>query len=153
MTAQEDLYEVLQVGRSADQDVIRAAYRALAQRLHPDRNSSPQAAERMKQLNQAYDVLSDPVRRAAYHRRIDSGAGGSDVTPGSGKWSAARPRLARWRERLGILPMTVLGLIAVALLVASAIDGPPLNPGTVIGALGLAWVGWSLFRRFKSPGV
>ena len=65
MTAQEDLYEVLQVGRSADPEVIRAAYRALAQRFNPDRNSSPQAAERMKQLNQAYDALQrGEVRRS-----------------------------------------------------------------------------------------
>lgn len=49
--------------------------------------------------------------------------------------------------------MAVLGLIAAALVVASMIDGPLLNPGTVIGGLGLAWVAWSLFRRFKSPGV
>lgn len=60
------LYEALEVSPRASQDVILAAYRALARTYHPDRNSEPAAGERMQQLNAAYAVLSDPRQRAAY---------------------------------------------------------------------------------------
>ena len=63
---QPDLYRVLQVDSDADQDVIRAAYRALAAKHHPDAGGQ---AEEMAELNRAYAVLSDPVVRSAYDRR------------------------------------------------------------------------------------
>ena len=58
-----DPYEVLQVRPSADSDVIRAAYRVLARKYHPDHGGDP---TQMVALNDAWDVLGDPVRRAAY---------------------------------------------------------------------------------------
>lgn len=58
-----DLYEVLQVHRRAEPDVIRAAYRVLARRHHPDFGGDP---ERMVAINEAWAVLGDPARRAAY---------------------------------------------------------------------------------------
>ena len=58
-----DLYEVLQVDRQAEPDVIRAAYRALARKYHPDFGGS---ARQMASINDAWAVLGDPVRRAAY---------------------------------------------------------------------------------------
>jgi hypothetical protein len=61
-----NLYEVLQVSTSASPEVVQAAYRALARSYHPDVNPSSDAARRMRQLNAAYSVLSDPVRRARY---------------------------------------------------------------------------------------
>jgi len=60
------LYELLQVSPRAEPDVIHAAYRALARSCHPDINRDPNAAGLMRQLNAAYDVLSDPERRAQY---------------------------------------------------------------------------------------
>lgn len=63
---QPDLYHVLLVDPDADQDVIRAAYRALAAKHHPDVGGT---AEQMAALNRAYAVLSDPVVRATYDRR------------------------------------------------------------------------------------
>jgi curved DNA-binding protein CbpA len=60
-----DLYKVLQIDPSAEFDVIRAAYRVLAARHHPDVGGS---AERMAELNRAWSVLSDPERRADYDR-------------------------------------------------------------------------------------
>ena len=66
MASEQDHYAVLQVSPDAEPDVITAAYRSLARLYHPDRNRSPDAARRMTQINIAYDVLSDPVRRAAY---------------------------------------------------------------------------------------
>jgi curved DNA-binding protein CbpA len=69
MDNKDDFYEILQVHPSADPDIIQAAYRRLVLRYHPDRNNSPEAAEIIRRLNQAYEVLSDPQRRAAYDRR------------------------------------------------------------------------------------
>ena len=58
-----DLYDVLQVSPHAEVEVIRAAYRALARKYHPDHGGD---AHRMVVLNDAWDVLGDPTRRAAY---------------------------------------------------------------------------------------
>jgi curved DNA-binding protein CbpA len=58
-----DLYDVLQVSPRAEVEVIRAAYRALARKYHPDHGGN---ARRMVALNDAWDVLGDPARRAAY---------------------------------------------------------------------------------------
>ena len=66
MASEQDHYAVLRVHPDAEPEVITAAYRSLARLYHPDRNRSPDAARRMAQINIAYDVLSDPDRRAAY---------------------------------------------------------------------------------------
>lgn len=60
-------YEVLGVARDADAATVKKAYRKLAQESHPDRHpDDPQAEDRFKEINQAYQVLSDPERRSAY---------------------------------------------------------------------------------------
>lgn len=64
-------YENLRVARNAPPEVIRAAYRVLAQRYHPDVNPSPDAARVMKLLNEAYAVLSDPQQRAVHDSWIE----------------------------------------------------------------------------------
>ena len=61
-----DPYEALQVSPRASQEVIQAAYRALARGLHPDVNPSPEAARQMKLLNSAYATIGEPRRRACY---------------------------------------------------------------------------------------
>jgi curved DNA-binding protein CbpA len=63
---QQDLYERLQVSPRATPAVIQAAYRVLARSYHPDISRDPDAAHLMRELNAAYDVLSDPARRAQY---------------------------------------------------------------------------------------
>jgi molecular chaperone DnaJ len=73
-----DLYEVLGVGRAADADEVRRAYRKLARKHHPDVAVDKSDAEhRFKEINQAYEVLSDPQKRAQYDRygTIGNGAG------------------------------------------------------------------------------
>ncbi len=64
-----DSYEVLGVGRDASEQEIKKAFRALARELHPDVNAhDPQAEEKFKEAAEAYEILSDPERRATYDR-------------------------------------------------------------------------------------
>lgn len=63
-----DLYEVLGVSKDASAEEIKKAFRKKARTLHPDVNKEPDAEEKFKELNEAYDVLSDPNKRAQYDR-------------------------------------------------------------------------------------
>src|SRR5438445_11021861 len=67
--AKEDYYKILGVKRDAKPDDIKKAYRRLARKYHPDVNPGDKAAEeRFKQMSEAFDVLSDPKKRAVYDR-------------------------------------------------------------------------------------
>ena len=69
MTTKRDYYEILSVERSASGDEIKRAYRKLAVKFHPDKNpDDPHAEEKFKELGEAYDVLMDEQKRAAYDR-------------------------------------------------------------------------------------
>ena len=61
------LYDILFISPNATQEEIKEAYKKLAQKWHPDRNMDPTALETMKQVNNAYDILSNPDSRRAYH--------------------------------------------------------------------------------------
>lgn len=93
----EDLYEVLHLHPAAHPDVIQAAYRRLTLLYHPDRNPSPEAGGLMAQVNRAYEVLSDPARRAAYDRERAAQAptaGAAGATAGgasAGSGAGSRP--------------------------------------------------------------
>jgi molecular chaperone DnaJ len=73
--AKRDYYEILGVPRDASEEEIRKAFRRLALDYHPDRNKSPGAEERFKEINEAYQVLSDPQKRAQYDRFGFAGVG------------------------------------------------------------------------------
>ena len=72
-----DPYKVLQVDAEADHEVIEAAYKRLARKFHPDVSIEPDSVVRMVQINQAWEALRDPVRRAAVDRARQRAAGTS----------------------------------------------------------------------------
>ena len=76
MATQRDYYEILGVARGAGVDELKAAYRKLAKQFHPDVNKEPGAEERFKEINEAYAVLSDDQKRAAYDRYGQAGLSG-----------------------------------------------------------------------------
>lgn len=76
MSSKRDYYEVLGVSKSASADEIKAQYRKLALKFHPDRNKSEEAAEHFKEVSEAYAVLSDASKRQIYDRHGHAGVDG-----------------------------------------------------------------------------
>jgi len=80
MSTARDLYEVLGVSRDASSDDIKKAYRRLAREHHPDVNGDPAAEERFKEVTGAYEILSDPGKRARYDAYGAAGPAGQPFT-------------------------------------------------------------------------
>src|SRR4026208_2237849 len=79
--AKRDYYEILGVQKGADEKELKGAYRELAKQLHPDANPGDKTAEhKFKEISEAYDVLKDPQKKAAYdrfgHAAFEGGMGG-----------------------------------------------------------------------------
>lgn len=128
-----DYYKVLQVDPEADRDVIEAAFRRLARRVHPDTNRSADAEEKMKALSEAYGVLTDPEKRARFDalRRDMRSSGyppGGGLAPGRGQELFKR----------------IMVRVAVAILVIAALR---INPrlGIILAGAVLLW--WLFGRR------
>ena len=84
--SKRDYYEVLGVAKNADEAEIKKAYRRMAMKLHPDRNpDDPKAEEKLKEVNEAYEILSDAQKRAQYdqfgHAGVNSQFGGGQGGP------------------------------------------------------------------------
>src|SRR2546428_12680509 len=78
MVSKRDYYEVLGVSKDAGDDDLKKAYRALAMKYHPDRNSADEeAAGKFKEASEAYAVLSDPNKRETYDRYGHAGLNGA----------------------------------------------------------------------------
>ena len=72
-TQKQDYYETLGLSRNASADDIKKAFRKFALKYHPDRNKSPEAQEKFKEINEAYQILSDPEKRSLYDQFGHSG--------------------------------------------------------------------------------
>jgi curved DNA-binding protein CbpA len=114
--SQVQLYKILMLAESADQEIITLVYRSLAKRYHPDLDQTPEAARKMAQINAAYHVLSNPKRRAAY----------------DAEWASRRDRRTsdRMLRRQGEVPYGTAGLPV----------GPPHGSVISIGR----YSGWSI---------
>ena len=77
----KDYYQTLDLKKDASQDEIKRAYRKLARKLHPDVNKSHDAEEKFKELGEAYEVLQDPEKRAAYDKFGSNWQAGQDFEP------------------------------------------------------------------------
>jgi molecular chaperone DnaJ len=88
MPGKRDYYEVLGIARGASEEEVRGAFRKLAFKYHPDRNSNADAEEKFKEINEAYEVLSDQQRRREYDQFGHQGPGvfGSGAGPSFGNF-------------------------------------------------------------------
>src|SRR5947209_20021539 len=91
----KDYYEILGVPRTASQGDIKKAFRKLAREFHPDvAKNKKQAEEKFKEINEAYEVLSDPTKRKKYDELGPNWQAGADFRPPGGweNFTGARPR-------------------------------------------------------------
>jgi len=161
--SEPDPYSVLAVARNASEAEIRAAYHALVAKYHPDKHQGNPleglAAEKMAEINRAYEILSDSQRRAAF----DSGQGGWPRAAGGGNPFGTAPgtiprKRMRWLQVLGLLLLLPLlirfGAFLVRLLVwlfRAAMEVMQVSRGTPLAAvlvlLAIAVLGIVLVRR------
>ncbi len=85
--SKRDYYNVLGVSRTVDADTLKREYRTLARKWHPDVNKSDNAQEKFSEIQEAYDVLSDPEKRRQYDRFGHVGVGAGSGGPGGGAGS------------------------------------------------------------------
>lgn len=110
-------YEILEVSQNASPEVIKAAYKSLMQRYHPDRNPGNEgAAAHSVAVAQAYDVLSDPLRRATYDRELRSQSETVDLVSARARNVLARASLDDTESATRWWVWLPLGILAVALL-------------------------------------
>ncbi|HWT31018.1 MAG TPA: molecular chaperone DnaJ [Propylenella sp.] len=91
--AKRDFYEVLGVSRGCDEKELKSAFRKLAMQYHPDRNGGDHSSEhRFKEINEAYEILKDPQKRAAYdrfgHQAFETGGFGGGAAAGAAGFSS-----------------------------------------------------------------
>lgn len=142
MANQLDYYGILQVHPRAEQEAIDAAYRRLAAKYHPDVSRVSGAAERMKQINIAYEVLSDPAKRAAYDASRSAAP-----SPGTPPHATTRPQRGSKTWRTLLLVAGILLLVVVAFRLGPALL--LLVPRLVVPLVIIALVVWLFFTLVK----
>lgn len=143
ITQARDYYRVLQIDPDAEPEVVAAAYRRLAAKYHPDVNSTPEAAERMVEINVAYDVLGDPAKRAEYDR---AHAWAKSAATGESRPQAPRSAVEGFARALVL--MVISGIILNLIFGAFAGAGGRWMAVLVIVGL-LIWKGGPIFRYFS----
>ena len=138
-TTRQDYYTILEVSPQADQKEISANYKKLVARYHPDRHMNNElhelAEEKIKQLNQAYEILSDRSKRQAY-----------DWERSANTTESAKTTIQPvWLRRL--LPLVVT--IAITFLSLRLIRNPRVI-GLVVLVLAFVWLGNYLRKRFRN---
>lgn len=79
----KDYYKILGVSRDASEQDLKKAYKKMALKYHPDKNKSPGAEEKFKDIAEAYEVLSDPQKREVFDKYGEEGLKGTGPAPGS----------------------------------------------------------------------
>jgi DnaJ-class molecular chaperone len=141
-----DYYRVLQIDPDAEPEVVAAAYRKLAAKYHPDVNTAPEAAERMREINVAYDTLGDPYKRAEY----DRGKSPRWALPGAGGGAVPEPAPQTTIEQM-VRTLVFMAVSSVIFsLVARAFAGPQGMTVALLIILALAlWKGNTIMRYFS----
>lgn len=113
-------YEILEVSQNASPEVIKAAYKSLMQRYHPDKNpGNAGIAERALGVVQAYEVLSDPTRRAAYDSKLKQKSAESLIVAGGGKGRRSPAVVAKEGKSYWILWLLIALTIMFSLFAMS----------------------------------
>lgn len=152
-TGNETWYDVLGVSSTATQDEIRDAHRDQVARFHPDLHSDNPlqglAADRLLKVNQAWEVLSDPERRAKYdtEAEIASHAGwGGRSRSRFGRGSHAPPGPYRLLERIAWGIVILVGAF-VCMRVSRVLRGTPFGGVALVTVVAGAWIWWIRRRR------
>lgn len=103
MATNKDYYEILGVSKNATDKELKSAYRKLALEWHPDKNKSAEAEKKFKEINEAYEVLSNPQKRQTYdqfgHAAFQQGGGGASPFSGfGGDWAQHGPFRVRYQQ-------------------------------------------------------
>src|ERR1017187_10296154 len=81
---EKDLYQILGVNKSSSEDEIKKAYRQMAMKYHPDKNADPEADSKFKEASSAYEILSNPDKKANYDRFGSIGGNSGNAPNGFG---------------------------------------------------------------------
>lgn len=141
-----DYYRVLQIDPDAEPEVVAAAYRKLAAKYHPDVNNTPEAQERMRELNVAHEVLGDPAKRAEYDRTH----GPRWALPGASGPLPPHPAPQSSMEQIVRTLVFMVVSSVIFSLVARAFAGPQgMTVALLIILLLVLWKGNTIMRYLR----
>lgn len=124
---QKNHYETLRVDRHATPHRVRHAYRRMAQKFHPDKHPGrADAATLMARINEAYAVLSDPGRRAAYDASLGTQPAGASRGAGAASMAAG------WQDRFGWSGWLLLAIASIAVMTLGYVMLKTLAPATPV---------------------